>query len=64
MWINGHAWIVTHEKASRRVSFYTTAQVSKALAASKWPAAKGNRTVFQREALRTGGLATKACAGR
>jgi hypothetical protein len=25
-------------------------------------AAKGNRTVFQREALRTGGLATKACA--
>jgi hypothetical protein len=40
MWINGHAWIVTQ-----------TAQVAKAQRASKKPAAKGNRTVFQREAL-------------
>jgi hypothetical protein len=53
MWINGHAWIVTQ-----------TAQVAKAQRDSKKPAAKGNRTVFQREAFRTGGLATKACAGR
>ena len=30
MWVNGHAWIVTHEKASRCVSFYTAAQVAKA----------------------------------
>jgi hypothetical protein len=44
--------------------FIQTAQVAKAQRASKQPAAKGNRTVFQSEALRTGGLATKACAGR
>ena len=64
MWTDGQAWIVTHEKASRRVSFYTDCSGLPCAAASKWPAAKGNRTVFQREALRTGGLATKACAGR
>jgi hypothetical protein len=23
MWINGHAWIVTHEKSQSIVSFYT-----------------------------------------
>ena len=44
--------------------FTLTAQAAKAQRASKLPAAKGDRTVFQREALRTGHLATKACAGR
>jgi hypothetical protein len=63
MWINGHAWIVTHEKPVD-VSFYTDCSSRQSAASSKWPAAKGNRTVFQREALRTGALAMKARAGR
>jgi len=59
MWINGHAWIVTHEKP---VDVYRLLRPPK-LTTRKWPAAKGNRTIFQREAL-TGALATEACAGR
>jgi hypothetical protein len=46
MWINGHAWIVTHEKASRCVSFYTDCSGLPCAAASKWPAAKGNAPFF------------------
>jgi len=44
--------------------FIQTAQVSHAQLLVNGLAAKGNRAVFQREAFRTGGLATKACAGR
>jgi hypothetical protein len=62
MWINGHAWIVTHEKPVD-VSFYTDCSGRQSATANKWPAAKGNRTIFQRAAL-TGALATKACVGR
>jgi hypothetical protein len=49
MWVNGHAWIVTQP-----VDVFHFIQT----------ACCQGRTVFQREALRTGGLATKACAGR
>jgi hypothetical protein len=33
------------------VSFYTDCSGRQSATASKWPAAKGNRTIFQREAL-------------
>jgi hypothetical protein len=64
MWINVTPGSSLMKKPVDVFHFIQTAQVAKAQRASKKPAAKGNRAVFQREALRTGGLATKACAGR
>jgi hypothetical protein len=65
LWINGHAWIVTHEKKPVDVfHFIQTAQVSHAQLLVNGLLPRATAPFFSVKLFELGGLATKACAGR